>query len=199
MNAGLTIGACKLCLETWLAVKGLRYYAAVLCPSRETGGGRSLLHGSDDAFGRRSRNGFASKADSRPSLQRLPRPLMRTFLTKLAPVIAAWVLLSFVGVMFDTARADFWTQSLMASLISSVLFAPVIIFVGRPKPERLSQTPEPFVPEPSRTLWPKEEPSSSAPSTSSDSSTSASSTSDSSKEELVESGWPYNDGDESRA
>lgn len=108
---------------------------------------------------------------------------MRTFLTKLAPVIAAWVLISFVGVMFDTVRADFWTQSLMASLISSVLFAPVIIFVGRPKPERLSRTPEPFVPNESRTLWPEEKTQPSQPSSPSEG-------------DLVESGWPYTDTEE---
>jgi len=114
---------------------------------------------------------------------------MRKFLAKLAPVIAAWVLISFVGVMFDTVRADFWTQSLMASLISSVLFAPVIIFVGRPKQKRRSRTPEPFVPEQSRTLWPEEETTPSASPT----------PSASSKDDLIDSGWPYSDAEEKTA
>lgn len=48
----------------------------------------------------------------------------------LAILVGVWLLGSFAGVMFDTARANLWTQSLMWAMLSSVILAPVFLFVG---------------------------------------------------------------------
>lgn len=41
-----------------------------------------------------------------------------------------WLSCSFVGVMFDSARASMWTQSLMWALLASVILAPALLFVA---------------------------------------------------------------------
>lgn len=53
---------------------------------------------------------------------------MNRIIKFLAPVLALWVLASFVGVMADPARAGFWTQSLMWGLLAGLVFAPVYAF-----------------------------------------------------------------------
>ena len=55
---------------------------------------------------------------------------MKRLFQALAIFIAVWVLGSFVGVMFDSARANLWTQSLMWGMLASVILAPVFIFIG---------------------------------------------------------------------
>lgn len=55
---------------------------------------------------------------------------MKRFFASLAVLVGIWLLGSFLGVMFDTARANLWTQSLMWALISCVILAPVFLFVG---------------------------------------------------------------------
>lgn len=55
---------------------------------------------------------------------------MKRFFAYLAAFVGIWLLGSFLGVMFDTARANLWTQSLMWALISCVILAPVFLFVG---------------------------------------------------------------------
>lgn len=55
---------------------------------------------------------------------------MKRLFQGLAIFVAVWVLGSFVGVMFDAARANLWTQSLMWALLASVILAPVFIFIG---------------------------------------------------------------------
>ena len=55
--------------------------------------------------------------------------MKRLFLT-LAVLVIVWVLVSFLGVMFDPARAEIWTRSLMWSMLSTVILAPVFIFIG---------------------------------------------------------------------
>lgn len=37
---------------------------------------------------------------------------------------------SFLGVMLDPAHKNLWTQSLMWAMLSSVILAPVFVFVG---------------------------------------------------------------------
>ena len=53
---------------------------------------------------------------------------MRSLLRFVSPLVALWVLVSFGGAMFDPARADFWTQSLMGSLIAALLVGPLFLF-----------------------------------------------------------------------
>jgi hypothetical protein len=55
---------------------------------------------------------------------------MKRLFQALAIFIAIWVLGSFVGVMFDAAHANLWTQSLMWGMLASVILAPVFIFIG---------------------------------------------------------------------
>lgn len=55
---------------------------------------------------------------------------MNRIIKFLAPVLALWVLASFVGVMADPARAGFWTQSLMWGLLSGLVLAPVYAFTS---------------------------------------------------------------------
>jgi hypothetical protein len=55
---------------------------------------------------------------------------MKRFFAFLAAFVGIWLLGSFLGVMFDTARANLWTQSLMWALIACVVLAPVFLFVG---------------------------------------------------------------------
>jgi hypothetical protein len=55
---------------------------------------------------------------------------MKRLFQVLAAFVAIWVLGSFVGVMFDGARQGLWTQSLMWSMLVSVILAPAFIFIG---------------------------------------------------------------------
>ena len=66
---------------------------------------------------------------------------MKRFFQLLAVLVGIWVLGSFVGVMFDPARANLWTKSLMWGLLSSVILAPVFIFVGTSSSGTSSQSP----------------------------------------------------------
>lgn len=73
---------------------------------------------------------------------------MKRLFQILAVLVGAWVLGSFVGVMFDPARANLWTQSLMWAMLSSVILAPVFIFVGTSESpselRRQAQRDQPF-------------------------------------------------------
>lgn len=55
---------------------------------------------------------------------------MKRLFVVLAVLVAVWGLGSFLGVMFDPARANLWTQSLMWALLASIILAPILIFVG---------------------------------------------------------------------
>lgn len=55
---------------------------------------------------------------------------MTRFFQSLAIFVGVWVLGSFLGVMLDPGHKNLWTQSLMWALLSSVILAPVFIFVG---------------------------------------------------------------------
>jgi hypothetical protein len=95
---------------------------------------------------------------------------MKRFLTIALAAIGAWVLVSFAGTMLDTVRADFWTQSLMWSLLTTLVLGPLMILAST-----RSSTPEPSIDEPvaasdaeapafiedeadrMRTLWPNDE------------------------------------------
>lgn len=95
---------------------------------------------------------------------------MKRFLTFALAAIGAWVLVSFAGTMLDTVRADFWTQSLMWSLLTTLVLGPLMILAST-----RSSTPEPSINEPvaasdeeapafiedeadrMRTLWPNDE------------------------------------------
>jgi len=98
--------------------------------------------------------------------------LMRRLLSILTPLVAIWALASFVGTMLDPARAGFWTQSLMWSLISCMVVAPFFAFsrngtsrktssgAGRTaaqQPADASAQAEPFDDHSNRTLWPQAE------------------------------------------
>lgn len=83
------------------------------------------------------------------------------------------MLISFAGTMLDFSRAEFWTQSLMWSLLATLLVVPVLVLLtqqaSKPVSEetRTAQTldtrkpqPESFAGEEAdrmRTLWPEEE------------------------------------------
>ena len=55
---------------------------------------------------------------------------MKRLFRSLAVFVGIWLLCSFLGVMFDPARANLWTKSLMWALLSCVILAPVFLFVG---------------------------------------------------------------------
>ena len=71
---------------------------------------------------------------------------MKRFFTALAAFVGIWLLGSFLGVMFDTARANLWTQSLMWALLTCVFLAPVFLFVGTSSTSNSSSAapPQPF-------------------------------------------------------
>jgi hypothetical protein len=68
---------------------------------------------------------------------------MKRLFQALAVSVAVWVLGSFLGVMFDPIRANLWTQSLMWALLSSVILAPVFIFVGTSPSDASSEPSSP--------------------------------------------------------
>jgi len=76
--------------------------------------------------------------------------MMKRILSVALAVIGAWVLASFAGAMFDTVRADFWTTSLMWSLLTTLVLGPVLVLLSSQ-----SKTEEPAKPAPQ----PKTEPS----------------------------------------
>lgn len=97
---------------------------------------------------------------------------MRRLLSILTPLVAFWALASFAGTMFDPGNAGFWTQSLMWSLIASMVVAPFFVFsrnqtssrsatskqAARPERSPAAETSsdeEPFDDHSKRTLWPK--------------------------------------------
>ncbi|PQJ33550.1 hypothetical protein BSZ35_02095 [Salinibacter sp. 10B] len=55
--------------------------------------------------------------------------VMKRLFNSLAVLVGLWLLASFLGVMFDATHKDLWTQSLMWALLSSVVLAPVFMFV----------------------------------------------------------------------
>jgi hypothetical protein len=55
---------------------------------------------------------------------------MKRFLTTLASVLGLWILASFAGVVADGARPEFWTTSLMWSLLAGLVIAPFYAFVN---------------------------------------------------------------------
>lgn len=68
---------------------------------------------------------------------------MKRLFQLLAILVGLWVLGSFLGVMFDPARANMWTQSLMWSMLSSVILAPVFIFLGTSSSDTASESSPP--------------------------------------------------------
>lgn len=66
---------------------------------------------------------------------------MKRLFKLLAVLVGLWVLGSFLGVMFDPAHANVWTQSLMWAMLSSVILAPVFIFVGTSPSDTSSESP----------------------------------------------------------
>jgi len=99
---------------------------------------------------------------------------MKRILTITLAAIGAWVLVSFAGTMLDTVRADFWTQSLMWSLLTTLVLGPLMILattrvdtpeVDTPEtdvsePVSASDQPPAFVEDDAdsvRTLWPTNE------------------------------------------
>jgi hypothetical protein len=54
---------------------------------------------------------------------------MKRFLTTLATAVGLWILASFTGVLADGARPEFWTTSLMWSLLAGIVIAPFYAFI----------------------------------------------------------------------
>ncbi|PEN15212.1 hypothetical protein CRI94_02725 [Longibacter salinarum] len=55
---------------------------------------------------------------------------MKRLLTTLASILGLWILVSFTGVLADGARPEFWTTSLMWSLLAGLVIAPFYAFVN---------------------------------------------------------------------
>jgi hypothetical protein len=55
---------------------------------------------------------------------------MKRLFLSIAALVGLWVLGSFLGTMFDPARANLWTTSLMWAMLACVVLAPVFLFVG---------------------------------------------------------------------
>jgi hypothetical protein len=102
---------------------------------------------------------------------------VRRVILYLSGVIGVWVLVSFAGTMFDTANAAIWVDSLMWSLLSSLIVMPALLLVShasmkkgsrRKTPQKTRSQPQsssnedqkPFVDKSTRelqTLWPEPE------------------------------------------
>jgi len=65
---------------------------------------------------------------------------MKRLFLSIAVFVGIWLLGSFLGTMFDPARANLWTTSLMWAMLSCVVLAPVFLFVGTSSPAS-SDTP----------------------------------------------------------
>ena len=105
--------------------------------------------------------------------------IIRKLIPLLAGLVGIWVIGSFIGVMLNLSNADFWTRSLMWSLLASMLVMPGLVVLhhatqGRQKSvadgeasadeQAASTSPSvqkqpPFVPEEEEegVLWPKTE------------------------------------------
>lgn len=55
---------------------------------------------------------------------------MKRILTTLATALGLWMLVSFTGVIADGARPEFWTTSLMWSILASIVIAPFYAFMN---------------------------------------------------------------------
>lgn len=108
-------------------MKGAVYVSEIRIFPDSTSSRRRLVGAIPPAPFRRSR--LPGILTSPPHLDPKTVIMKRLFQT-LAIVVAVWVLGSFVGVMFDSARANLWTQSLMWAMLTSVILAPVFIFIG---------------------------------------------------------------------
>lgn len=53
--------------------------------------------------------------------------VIRLIILGLSFVMGTWVIASFAGVMVNAGDADFWTTSLMWSLLASVLVMPALV------------------------------------------------------------------------
>lgn len=76
-----------------------------------------------------------------------PLAVMKRLFNTFAVIVGLWLLGSFLGVMFDAAHKNLWTQSLMWALLSCVILAPVFMFVGTsdsPSSKPPSPQGEPF-------------------------------------------------------
>lgn len=68
---------------------------------------------------------------------------MKRLLTVLAIGLGFWILASFTGVIADPPRVDFWTQSLMWSLLSGLVLAPLYAFASAMAPSTPSRSSAP--------------------------------------------------------
>jgi len=59
---------------------------------------------------------------------------MKRLFLSIAAFVGVWLLGSFLGTMFDPARANLWTTSLMWAMLACVVLAPVFLFVGTSQP-----------------------------------------------------------------
>jgi hypothetical protein len=66
---------------------------------------------------------------------------MKRLFLSIAAFVGLWVLGSFLGTMFDPARADLWTTSLMWAMLSCVVLAPIFLFVGTSSSSNSSERP----------------------------------------------------------
>ena len=66
---------------------------------------------------------------------------MKRLFQALTVFVGIWVLGSFLGVMFDPARANIWTQSLMWAMLASVILAPVFIFYSTASSDATAAAP----------------------------------------------------------
>lgn len=70
---------------------------------------------------------------------------MKRLFQSIAILVGAWLLGSFLGVMFDPGHKNLWTQSLMWALLSCVVLAPVFLFISTAETSSSSPTePKPF-------------------------------------------------------
>jgi len=99
---------------------------------------------------------------------------VRQLIFALSALMGIWVIGSFLGVMFNTANAEFWTTSLMWSLLASVIVMPGLVVAHhannrRARRKAAKQQPEmaaspveeqsPFIDEEEQegALWPEPE------------------------------------------
>ena len=69
---------------------------------------------------------------------------VRRLITVFSCLICVWVFVSVGGAFFDQANAEFWSASLMWSLLSSLLVAPALVFAFTgPSPSRRRAPPSP--------------------------------------------------------
>jgi len=80
---------------------------------------------------------------------------LRVLVPGLSALLAAWVFVSFAGLMMNPANAGTWTTSLMWGLLSSLVVMPILVVVHHMRVSAEQKTPSPDAPSEEQTDAPR--------------------------------------------